>query len=358
MRLRTGVSAGSIGAIIAIVLIMTGGWAFSQTRSDSRTSLAQALDTAPADARVAGFTDWAGIRRVLGFAKIRSAIDRNSLVDNSFKRNFSGRSVMQPLADQMHEAYGWSIADLRWEMFAQGTSGEVLSAGLDGGLRSSTVTKGLTSLGYRRSDGIWAITTDALSSALPGFPSAFTYAAYYPRQKLILFSDTLAYLQRIVTMHRDNGRTLAGVAAARMTAAPLVGSLSAVISDDIASCEATGLSGEPADVRAQARNLVAPLGKLSAYSYAGRAIFDDGDDAHLRFTMAFGTAAKASHQLALRRQLTKGPFIGRTGRLQDVLRLRSTSLDGPVASLDFGFDADKAAFMNGQGPLLFTACSA
>ena len=353
MRLRT-----TVLPIITIVLIMTGGWAFSQTRSDSRSDLAQALDSIPADTGVAGFTDWAGIRKTLGFGDVRSKVDRTSVIDSSFKRNFSARSIMQGFTEEMQSSYGWSIVDTRWEMYAQSSKGAFLSVGLNDGLKSSTVTAGLKKMGYRKVDGLWSIPTDTLSGLIPNLPNTFLRAAYFPREKLIYFGDNTPFMQSVVKVHTSHGRTLAGVAAARMTAQPLNGSLSAVVSNRTESCEATGLSGQPADVRTQAANIVSPFGKLSSYRYAGRAIFDDGDDSHLTFSMAFDTAARASSQLELRRQLTTGPFLGRTGQLQEVLQLRSTHTDGPAAWLDFGFDADKASFMNGDGPLLFAACSA
>lgn len=353
MRLRT-----SLSAIIAIVLIMAGGWAFSQTRSDARTPLAEAMDTIPADTRVAGFTDWAGIRTTLGFGTVRSKLDRTSIIDSSFKRDLSARSVLQTFTEEMQGPYGWSMADTRWEMYAQGSKGALLSVGLNEDLGSATVTKGLSKLGYRKTDGIWAISADALSAAIPSLPSAFLRAAYFPRENLIYFSDGDAYLRKAVADHNAHGPTLAGVPSARMAAEPLVGSLSAVISVRGDSCKDTGVSGQPADVRAQARNIVKPFGTLSPYEYGGRALFDDGDDAHLTFSMAFDSAALATSQIALRRQLTTGPYLGLTGRLEDVLQLRSTHTDGPAAWLDFGFDSAKASFMNGDGPLLFATCAA
>lgn len=358
MRLRTTAPVTGIGAVVAIVLIMTGGWAFSQTRSDSRTSLAQAMDSIPANTRVAGFTDWAGIRATLGFGDVRTEVDRTSVIDSSFRRNFSARSVMQTFTEEMQSSYGWSVADVRWEMFAQANTGAVLSVGLDGDLPSSTVTKGLRKLGYRKTGGIWAISEDTLSGAIPDLPSTFLRAAYFPREKLIYFSDGDSYLRSVVANHSSHGRTLAGVPAARMTAAPLAGSLTAVISDKTDSCRDTGVADQSGDVKAQARNIVDPLGTLRSYEYGGRALFDNGDDAHLTFSMAFGSAPLATSQIALRRQLTKGPYLGRSDRLQDVLQLRSTHTDGPAAWLDFGFDPDKASFMSGDGALLFATCAA
>ncbi len=352
MRLRT-----SAIAIIAIALMMAGGWAVSQTRADARTPLAEAMDSVPADARVAGFTDWAGIRKLLGSDPVASAADRDTLVGDAFKRDLSSRSIMENFAEPMDKGFGWSVADLRWEMYSQATHGAVLTAGLDTNVAKSTVTGGLESLGYAEDGDVWSLPDGKLTSVLPGLPGTFRFAAYFSRDRLIAFSDNADYLAKIATAHRHHGRTLAGVAAARDVAAPLVGSLSAAISVKADACKSTGLADQPSSVRSQGRNVVRPLGTLSTYRYGGRAIFDDGDDAHLAFSMTFSSGVQATRQMALRTALTRGPYVGGTGQVTDVLQLRSAHVEGSTGTFDFGFTPNRESFMTGVGPLLFAACS-
>jgi len=93
MRLRAVVIA-----IIVIAVVSAGGWAISRTHPDARAPLSQALDVLPADTRVAGFTDWQQIRTTLGFDRITTAIDRDTLVYNSFERDLSARSILEGFA--------------------------------------------------------------------------------------------------------------------------------------------------------------------------------------------------------------------------------------------------------------------
>ncbi|MGZ5408840.1 MAG: hypothetical protein ACXWDJ_02445 [Aeromicrobium sp.] len=352
MRIR----AGAI-AIIVMILVSVGGFAVSRTQPDARAPLSQALDVLPADTRVAGFTDWAQIRLALGFDDITTAIDRKTLVDNAFERDLSARSVLEDVTEDMKAKYGWSIADLRWEMYGQASDGALLAAGLNAGLEAGTVTSGLRDLGYAQNGDIWSIGTDDLLAKAPGFPSTFANIAFLDDERLILLSDNAAYLDRTLAMHRDHARSLAGVTAVRHTTTPLLGAHSAAIQVGKDACESAGLAGLTAAVRAQGRNTVKPLGKLEPVVYGARGIFDHDGDQWLRFSLTFDSAAQASHQLKLRRALSTGPFVGRNGQIGDVLTLTAGHTNGSNVTLDFDLDATKGSFMGGDGPLLFAACS-
>lgn len=351
MRLRT-----SVLAIIAIILASVGGWAISRTQDDARAPLTQALEMMPADTRVAGFTDWAQIRGSLGFeGRITSAIDRKSLIAKAFERNLSARSILEGSTEIMDAHYGWTIADLRWEMYGQASDGSVMVAGFDGALKGSAIASGLREIGYEEVNGVWSI--DAASVKNARLPAPFANVAVLDDERLIVMSDQTDYLDKVVAMRRDHDLSLAGVAAARQTAAPLVGAHSAVLQAGKDACTSTGFADQPAEVVEQARNAVRPFGKLETVLYGARAIFDREGEQQLRFSMTFGSAAEATRQAELRAALTTGPLVGRTGRTEDVLTLTSSHTDGPNATLDFDVDSTKGSFMGGSGPLLFAACS-
>ncbi len=352
MRLRVGVIA-----IIVMILASVGGWAVSRTQSDARAPLSQALDVLPVDTRAAGFTDWAQIRTTLGFDEVTSAIDRKTLVNNASERDLSSRSVFEASTDDMNAKFGWTIADLRWEAYGQASNGALLAAGLNDSLEAGTVTSGLRDLGYVQNGDTWTIDSADLAVKVPGLPTTFANIAFLEDERLILLSDQARYLDRALTMHRDHAASLAGVAAVRQTATPLVGALTAVIQVGKDACEATGLAGMPATVQAQGRNTVKPLGKLEPVAYGARAMFDNDGDQWLRFSLTFDSAVQATRQLELRRALSTGPFVGRNGQIGDVLTLTGGHTSGPNTTLDFGLDATRGAFMSGNGPLLFAACS-
>jgi hypothetical protein len=98
-------------------------------------------------------------------------------------------------------------------------------------------------------------------------------------------------------------------------------------------------------------------GKLARPEFAGRAL-DAGSRTSetMRFALGFRSPEVAAGQARSRAALASGPFIGRSGRVEDSLVLRSTSVRGSTAVLRFRHDPDSAAYMTGDGPLLFAGC--
>ena len=351
MRLGT-----SFIAIVVIAAVAAAGWAVSSPRHDVRSSLSQGLDLLPADTRVAGFTDWGQIRTDLDFGD-DAGIDVGALVSAAFERDLAARSVLQASAPAMQESFGWSVGDLRWEMYGQATDGSVVVAGMDDDLEEKEITTVLSDLGYTESGGIWSIVPDELPTAAPGADPLMTNIAVLDGKRTIVMSAQKGYLGTVLDADRSRS-TLAGVTAAREAAGPLVGAHSVLLEDSKDACKTSGFDDQPADVITRAENRLEPLGALATVAYGGRAIYDRGGSQQLRFSMTFGSAAEASRQLALRQKLTTGDFIGRSGSVKDVLTRPHGHTDGPAAVLDFDFDRSKGSFMSGVGPVLFAACSA
>jgi hypothetical protein len=72
--------------------------------------------------------------------------------------------------------------------------------------------------------------------------------------------------------------------------------------------------------------------------------------------VAFGSPAQAAEQLRVRTALSTGPFIGRSGRVEDAVHLTDATQRGSVAVLRFRLDRDAVPFMSGEGPALFAGC--
>lgn len=346
MRLRTGGIA-----IIVIAVALASGWAISRTVADSRGHLTQALDALPANTRIIGFTDWAKIRDGLG---VDASSPGNDLADKAFTRGLSERSVLADAAPAMSDAFGWSIADLNWEAYGQTVGGSVSAAGMGSDLDRTIVERGLKQAKYVETGGIWSVGVSSTVAGGGPLPETVTNAAVF--DGLVYFSSRRDYLADVVAVHRDRGPTLAGVVTARQTADQLRGAASAYIADGKDECKSAGFADQDESVRNQARNAVQQYGALSAYRYAGRAIFDDGDASRLVFAMTFDSGATATRQAALRSQLTTGQFIGRVGSMKDIVTLDSTHTDGPTVALDFQFNRSYSDFMTGVGPVLFAAC--
>jgi hypothetical protein len=356
MRLRF-VLASVLVPVLVVVLAVAGGWWASGKAPDGRSSLTAALDSLPADTKVAGFTDWARIREHLGLGAASTAAARASLTNDASSRDLSTRSVIGGDVDGMHKAYGWSAADVDWEAYGQAPDGAVMVARLERSVSLGAVRAGLRKLGYTLDGGIWTI-SDPGSAGTTELASTLTSVAIVPRQRLVVSAGRPAYVSTVLKVVDRDQPSLLSVRSAADVAAALVGADSALLQDGSIVCESTGLQDEDADVRAQGRAAVARAGGLDTPAFSGRAIDDDSRALQtMRFAMGFGSPQGASAQLRARTALASGPFIGRDGRIQDSLVLTDTGVTGSTLSMRFDHNPDSTVYMTGEGPLLFAGCA-
>lgn len=355
MHRRLVVTSVLAPLLVLAAAIVGGRWVNGEVAADTRSSLTAALDTLPADTLVAGFTDWSQIRRQLDLGSASTAAARAALTDDASLRDLSTRSVIGPYTEEVHDAYGWSAADLEWEVYGQARDGAVMAARLDGSVSFASVRSRLTSLGYSEDDGVWTVPEDAEVS--DELASTLGAIALVPRERLIIAADRPAYVLTVLETVDRTAPSLLSVRSAADVAGELVGADSALLQSGPFACEATSVEGQEADVQAQARAALQRAGGTVAPLFAGRAL-DAGTSTseRMRFALTFGSPAIAARQLEVRTALTTGPFIGRSGRLEDSLALRTSGVRGSTVALGFQHDPDSVAFMAGNGPLLFAGC--
>jgi hypothetical protein len=96
---------------------------------------------------------------------------------------------------------------------------------------------------------------------------------------------------------------------------------------------------------------------LARYRWLGRGLLDDGSKMQtVVVAMPSKSAEVASRQAEVRAALSTGPFIGRTGDMNEVLRLRSARTHGNTAVLTYAHPVDSDYLMPGRGPLLPASC--
>lgn len=355
MRLRLVLIAVVVPLLVIAGAIAGGRWAGSTVSADARSALTSALDTLPADTQVAGFTDWSRIRTVLGVGSTTAA-DRAALTDDASLRDLSTRSVLGQYTEQLHDAYGWSPADLEWEVYGQAGDGSVMVARLDGSISFGSVRSHLKELGYSRNGDVWTIDKDS-PAVRSEFASTLAAVTLVAGQRLIVAADRPAYATAVLkTIHRG-APSLLSVRSAADVAGSLGGADTALLQTGGFACQSTSLRDAGADVRAQARAAIDRSGALAKPTFAGRAL-DAGSKRSetMRFALAFRSPTAAANQIEVRRALATGPFIGRSGRVEESLVLRSAAVRGSTAVLRFRHDPDSTAYMTGDGPLLFAAC--
>jgi hypothetical protein len=356
MRLRLVLIPVVVSLLVIAAAVVGGRWASGEVAGDTRSAMTSALDSLPADTQVAGFTDWSRIRQVLGLGSASTAADRAALADDAGLRDLSTRSVIGQFTEEMHDAYGWSAADLDWEAYGQAPDGAAMVARLDDSVSFGSVRSHLRELGYSRDGRTWTIDPDG-NVASPELASTLSVIAVVPGRRLVVAADRPAYVSTVLeTIDRD-AASLLSVRSAADVAGTLAGADSVLLQTGSSACLSTSLEKADADVRAQARAAIDRAGELARPEYAGRAL-DAGSKTSetMRFAFGFRSPSKAAGQLRTRAALASGPFIGRSGRVEDSLVLRSSSVHGSTAVLRFRHDPDTAAYMTGDGPLLFAGC--
>lgn len=357
MRLRLVLTSVLVPLLVMAAAVVGARWAGGEVSADTRSALTSALDTLPADTQVAGFTDWTRIREVLGVDG-RTAADRAALADDAGLRDLSTRSAIGQYAEEMHDAFGWSPADLDWEAYGRAQDGAVMVARLGDSVSFDTVRAHLKELGYSRDGEVWSGDPDG-AVARSQLASTLRAIAVVPGKRLVVAADRAAYVSTVLeTIDRD-ASSLLSVRTAADVASALAGADSALLQTGPYSCESTSLDDLGPEVEAQARAAIDRAGTLVDPEFTGRAI-DAGSTSSetMRFALGFDSPTVAARQLDVRAALATGPFIGRSGRIEESLVLRSSAVRGSTALLRFRHDPDSTAYMTGDGPLVFAGCGA
>jgi hypothetical protein len=330
-----------VASILVITLAVSFGWWAAALRPDTRPALTSALDVVPFRSNVVGFTHWSQIREHVG-------------LDAAGRRDLTTRSVIDGV-ENTRALFGWSPADLEWEVYGQDPTGAVTVIQLDGSVSFDDVREKLRSSGYQQDGPTWSTTE---SSTLP---NGVAHVALVQRKRLVVMSGQSAQIPRVLDVIAGRTRSLAANREAAITAQALAGSNSVILQGGVLGCESTAVaSGDEREQ--QARAAVERAGSLEVYRYSGRGVVDTGGSGfsaqRVVFAMTFDSAVDASEQAQVRARLATGAFIGRTGQIDETLRLRSATADESTARLVFAHDPDTDVFMTGTGPVLFATCGA
>lgn len=341
--LRAHVFTVIVPLLVLLVALTAGTWIGGRVDADSRASLASALDALPASAQVASVTDWAQIRDGVG-------------IDDAALRDVSTRSVLASSAEQMQSEFGWSVADLDWEALGQTAAAEsVLVAQFSSSALLREVEESLNRLGYQRRDSVWTLDDDGRAKIGPRLAGVLGSVAIVARQRLVVAGSSVGDVRRALAPIQHGARSLLDRRPVADLAAALAGAEAVLIQSGSVACVSAALPDDP-EVAAQAVAAVARAGELVRPQFTGRALSDVGRRQQIRFAAVFGSRTVAAQQATVRGALATGQFVGRSGRVEDSLRLESATSAGAVSTLRFEVAPDRGAYMSGEGPLLFAGC--
>lgn len=354
-RLRSAIRTALIPLIAIAAALALGSWA-SGREPDTRSSLTTALDVLPAGTLVAGFTDWSEIRRELAIGEGSTRSVREALAAEASLRDLTTRSVLGGTIAPMHAAYGWSAADLEWESYGQARDGAAMVARLTDSVSIDKIQARLATLGYSRDGEVWSLDEEGRVAVGAELAATLGHLAFVPGKRLVVAADRAGYLPAVLATIRGREASVLSVRPAFDVAAALAGSATAVLQAASFGCRATALNDLGPAVEAQVDAALERAGALASPTFTGRGMTGGATAQTISFVSAFESPAQAARQLAVRTWLAEGPFIGRSGQIEDTLKLQEATTEASVAILKFEIDSDKSAFMTGEGPLLFASC--
>ena len=339
--------------LVLVAALVVGGvlwW-----RSQAGTDLERAMSYVPAEAERLTWTDWSGIR-----AELDSDVDADAaaprvadFLNEGYEADLTSTSALLSSAEALQEEYGFSPASLEWELFSQSAAGAVLVMALPESADTDGLGDRFENLGYGRPDddeGVWTGGPQLLARIAPTLTPELQYLAIDADERLVLASDTQAYLAEVVEGLGDGGvsEELAAVVE------PSGGALSAVVYDSAYVCTQLAMSSADAPDQAEAEGLVAEAGDVSLIrGYA----MSEQPGGGIRVVMAFENADQARENADSRRALASGPAPGQGGDFPDRFTVERVSAEGSIVTMELEpLEGQYVLSDLSSGPVLFATC--
>jgi hypothetical protein len=349
-----------LGSVLALALVAAGGVAGVRWwRQAHRTDLQKALAYAPPETLRFSWTDWAGVRRELGahVDERTSADDLEQFLSDGFDHDLTSGSAMVDSAPLLQQAFGFSPADVDWELLAQSTTGSVLVAGLPDSLDVGALGDDFEALGYERPDddsGVWDGGEELvarIAQANGGSLSPqFQYLALDGDRHLLLASDSGPYLREAVGDVDDD----LGDDGVRDVAAAVDEPLSAAVYTGDFACKSLAMAQADDDDQSTADQLVQAAGRVDPMTGFAMAV---EPDRQVRVAMAFETDDQARRNADSRSRLAAGPAPGQGGAFSDRFDLGRVTADGSVVTMQLKPVDDSPVLSDlSTGPVLFATC--
>lgn len=340
-----------ITVAVVVAAMAVGGvvWWRAQPSSD----LERAFRLAPSEAERLTWTDWSGIREELG-----SDVDLDSptgrlvdLLDEGYEADLTSTSALLSSATALHEEFGFSPASIEWELFSQSAEGAVVLMGLPEGTDLDALGDGFEQLGYTRpseEDGVWVGGPALLPGIAPQLTPELQYLAIDPDERLVLASDTQAYLEQVTGADDDGPTELADVVEA--SGDPL----SAVVFDSAYVCTQLAMSAADEPDQAEAEALVEAAGEVNPITAYAMSAQPDGG---IRVVLAFENDDQARANADSRSVLARGPAPGQGGDFADRFTVDEVSAEGPLVTMELDpVEGEYVLSDLSSGPVLFATC--
>lgn len=340
--------------VVVVAVLAAAGVTWLVVRDDDRSRFSEAVGLAPESTIRFSWTDWAGIRRVLGdpLTTTSSESELDAFLLKAFDRDLGSASALEESAPTIHTALGFSPASVDWELFAQGEDGAVVILKMPESYDFDALRDRLRAVGFPEpdeEDGVWAGGVDLLEGLDGPVTPELAAIQVDEDEGLIVGSDDPRYLADRADNERGDGDDgLAEVVAATGPA------LSAVAYTGDRACSELSMSGaDPAD-RNRAAELVEQAGDVHPVSGFAMAVQPGSD---VLVALAFETDDQARTNADSRSKLAAGPAPGQGGTFPDRFTLGKVVADGHLLTMRLTPTDGSFVFSDlNHGPVLFATC--
>lgn len=329
-----------LSVVLPVVLVLGAlgaGWGLTRS-PQQRAPLAAALDALPASTGTVDYTRWDSI---------------DGSLDDAALRGVTTRSVLVAVAGEMQQVLGWSATDLAWEAYGRTDGGAVSVLGL-GSVSVQRAERSFEAIGSGLGDDDHAWQLDAGTSTSQDFAAAFGWVRVVPDRGLVIGAADQASLDAATAAVDGSAPSLLRERPVADLARRFAGVDSLLLQDRRFLC-ASSIDGQDG-TGDQLSAALDGVGRLADPVWGGRAL-TDGDPQRIVFAAAFGSDDAARDQAGVRRVLTVGSFVGRSGRVADSLVDPRPSVDGTVVGFDFALTDEGEQFMTDTGPVVFAGCA-
>jgi hypothetical protein len=342
-----------VAAVVALAAVT--GLGFWWQRGEE-SSLAWAVDHAPAASQRLSWTDWSAIRahEHVHLSSRSSTHELARFLDRAYDDDLSSTSALVTSAPVLQERFGFSPASADWELFSQSEQGAVVMVRVGDDVDVDHVADHLRELGYREpssDDGVWQGGENLVASVSSSLTPELQYVALDREDSLVLTSDSSAYLALAMDAVTGQGPRATGFDAVVSDAGT---PLSSVVYDGDYACEALAMAHAGGADRAQARQLLSDAGEVNPYSAFA---MSDQPDGSVRVAFEFADEASARTNADTRATLARGPAPGQGGTFADRFRVTSVTADGSLVVMQLAPRRGASVISDlSTGPVLFATC--
>jgi hypothetical protein len=343
--------------VAVVVVVLVAGALVAWRLLDRESDFERAVGYLPPDSLRVTWIDWSAVREAARGTSLGSDASSGQIeafLDRAYDKDLTTGSAVVDATAALSSRFGFSPADVAWEVLGQSRTGQVVVLGLGESADPEGIESRLRDLGYDEpaagpgEGGTWQGGADLVATIDPTLTPVMQNMAVLPDERLVVMSDQAGPVSSAVSVVQGESSGLD---------APLTGVVGTPVTaflwaDDFACEDLAMSSADPEDQRV-ATSLVEEAGGISPLSGL---LMAQAADRTVTVGMQFESDEQASDNLQPRVDLASGDAPGQGGTFGERFRVTSGEADGETVVLEL---APREGFLLSDitsGPVLLATC--